>query len=77
MREDLERGYTICGQHPEYMRGKLTKKFISRAPVDQMGVERESRDMTGDWHFKVTYQYCEVEALCQPSCRSTQYVQEQ
>jgi hypothetical protein len=34
MREDLERAYKIYGQYPEYVRGKLTKKVNSRAPVD-------------------------------------------
>jgi hypothetical protein len=34
MREDLERAYKIYGLHPEYIRGKLTKKTVGRIPVD-------------------------------------------
>jgi hypothetical protein len=34
MREDLERAYKIYGLHPEYIRGKLTKKTVGRILVD-------------------------------------------
>jgi hypothetical protein len=34
MRADLERAYRIYGQHPEYVRGKLTKKTVGRIQVD-------------------------------------------
>ncbi len=35
MRSDVERAYKIYGQHPEYVRGKLTKKTVGRVQVDQ------------------------------------------
>ncbi len=31
---DVERAYKIYGQHPEYVRGKMTKKTVGRVPVD-------------------------------------------
>jgi hypothetical protein len=34
MKEDLECAYKIYGLHPEYIRGKLTKKTVGRIPVD-------------------------------------------
>jgi hypothetical protein len=34
MVEDVRRAYAIYGTHPEYVRGQLTKKKVSRTPVD-------------------------------------------
>jgi hypothetical protein len=34
MREDLERAYKIYGEHPAYVRGKLTRKTVKHMPVD-------------------------------------------
>jgi hypothetical protein len=34
MKADIECAYKICGQHPEYVQGKMTKKTICRVPVD-------------------------------------------
>jgi hypothetical protein len=34
MQADLERAYRMYGLHPEYVRGKLTKKTVSRMQVD-------------------------------------------
>jgi hypothetical protein len=31
---DLERAYKIYGVHPEYVRGQMTKKKVSRIQVD-------------------------------------------
>jgi hypothetical protein len=31
---DIERAYKIYGVHPEYVRGQLTKKKVSRTQVD-------------------------------------------
>ncbi len=31
---DIERAYKIYGQHPEYVRGKMTKKTVGRVPLD-------------------------------------------
>jgi hypothetical protein len=34
MQANLERAYKIYGEHPAYVRGKLTRKIVSRTPVD-------------------------------------------
>ncbi len=34
MRGDVERAYKIYGMHPEYVRGKITRKMVGRLPVD-------------------------------------------
>jgi hypothetical protein len=36
MRADVERAYNIYGMHPEYVRGKLTKKTVGRVKADPM-----------------------------------------
>jgi hypothetical protein len=34
MRADIDRAYKIYGVHPEYVRGKLTRKMVGRMQVD-------------------------------------------
>jgi hypothetical protein len=33
---DIERAYRIYGVHPEYVKGQLVKRTVSRMPVDSM-----------------------------------------
>jgi hypothetical protein len=34
LRGDVERAYKIYGTHPEYVRGKMTRKMVGRVPID-------------------------------------------
>jgi hypothetical protein len=43
MRSDIERAYKIYGQHPEYVRGKLTKRTVGRVQVDTIHSEAYQR----------------------------------